>query len=149
MATFTNNRGTGSHTGGGSVVTPYLLEEVIDFGTNNGATSDVFETINIPAGSVVLNAGVEVVTAEAGTGTVALSSSSPSVTYVAASGTTSTGYLTSGDAVGEMFVVYPAADTLDITVGTAARTSAVIRVWALVADLQDGAQKSTQTVTFT
>ena len=78
-----------------------------------------------------MSAGIDVITAGTGTGTLALGDGS--VTYVAAA-TQSAGQMTSGDAVAELAVTYAAADTLDVTVGTADVNSKV-RVWALIADI--------------
>ena len=96
-------------------------------------SGDVYQAINVPANSVVLNAGIDKITAGTGTGTLALGDGT--VTYVAAAVQTAAGAMTSGDAVGEMFVSYPTADTLDVTVATADVNSKV-RVWALMADCE-------------
>ena len=135
MATLTKTGGTGTtgHVSGNGVAKTYVQTTVID-GTSTSLTSgDVYQAINIPANSVVLNAGIDKITAGTGTGTLALGDGT--VTYVAAAVQTAAGAMTSGDAVGEMFVSYPAADTLDVTVATADVNSKV-RVWALLADCE-------------
>ena len=124
MATLTKTGGTGTtgHVSGNGVAKTYVQTTIID-GTSTSLTSgDVYQAINVPANSVVLNAGIDKITAGTGTGTLALGDGT--VTYV-----------TAGDAVGEMFVPYPAADTLDVTVATADVNSKV-RVWALMADCE-------------
>jgi hypothetical protein len=79
-----------------------------------------------------MSAGIDVITAGTGTGTLALGDGT--VTYVAAAVQTAAGQMTSGDALAELAVTYAAADTLDVTVATADVNSKV-RVWALIADI--------------
>ena len=131
MATLTKTGGTGTtgHVSGNGVAKTYVQSTVID-GTSTALTNaDVYQAINLPANSIVMSAGIDVITAGTGTGTLALGDGT--VTYVA---TQSAGQMTSGDAVAELAVTYAAADTLDVTVGTADVNSKV-RVWALIADI--------------
>ena len=133
MATLTKTGGTGTtgHVAGNAVAKTYVQSTVID-GTSTALTNgDVYQAINLPANSIVMSAGIDVITAGTGTGTLALGDGS--VTYVAAA-TQSAGQMTSGDALAELAVTYGAADTLDVTVGTADVNSKV-RVWALIADI--------------
>jgi uncharacterized cupredoxin-like copper-binding protein len=133
MATLTKTGGTGTtgHVSGNGVAKTYVQSTVID-GTSTALTNaDVYQAINLPANSIVMSAGIDVITAGTGTGTLALGDGS--VVYVAAA-TQSAGQMTSGDAVAELAVTYAAADTLDVTVGTADVNSKV-RVWALIADI--------------
>ena len=133
MATLTKTGGTGTtgHVSGNGVAKTYVQSTVID-GTSTALTSgDVYQAINLPANSIVMSAGIDVITAGTGTGTLALGEGT--VTYVAAA-TQSAGQMTSGDAVAELAVTYAAADTLDVTVATADVNSKV-RVWALIADI--------------
>ena len=133
MATLTQTgAGTGQgHVASNAVPKVYAQSTVID-GTSTALTNgDVYQAINLPANSIVMSAGIDVITAGTGTGTLALGDGS--VTYVAAA-TQSAGQMTSGDAVAELAVTYAAADTLDVTVGTADVNSKV-RVWALIADI--------------
>ena len=133
MATLTKTGGTGTtgHVSGNGVAKTYVQSTVID-GTSTSLTSgDVYQAINLPANSIVMSAGIDVITAGTGTGTLALGDGT--VTYVAAA-THSAGQMTSGDALAELAVTYAPADTLDVTVATADVNSKV-RVWALIADI--------------
>ena len=133
MATLTKTGGTGTtgHVAGNAVAKTYVQSTVID-GTSTALTSgDVYQAINLPANSIVLSAGIDVITAGTGTGTLALGDGT--VTYVAAA-TQSAGQMTSGDALAELAVTYAAADTLDVTVATA-NVNSKVRVWALIADI--------------
>jgi len=133
MATLTQTgAGTGQgHASSGGVPKVYAQSTVID-GTSTALTSgDVYQAINVPANSVVLSAGIDVITAGTGTGTLALGDGT--VTYVAAA-TQSAGQMTSGDALAELAVTYAAADTLDVTVATA-NVNSKVRVWAILVDI--------------
>ena len=84
MATLTKTGGTGTtgHVSGNGVAKTYVQSTVID-GTSTALTSgDVYQAINLPANSIVMSAGIDVITAGTGTGTLALGDGT--VTYVAA-----------------------------------------------------------------
>ena len=132
MATLTQTgAGTVGHMASNAVPKAYAQSTVID-GTSSALTSgDVYQAINVPANSVVLSAGIDVITAGTGTGTLALGDGT--VTYVAAA-TQSAGQMTSGDALAELAVTYAAADTLDVTVATA-NVNSKVRVWAILVDI--------------
>ena len=133
MATLTKTGGTGTtgHVAGNAVAKTYVQSTVID-GTSTALTNgDVYQAINLPANSIVMSAGIDVITAGTGTGTLSLGDGS--VTYVAAA-TQSAGQMTSGDALAELAVTYAAADTLDVTVATA-NVNSKVRVWAVLIDI--------------
>ena len=141
---YTNNRGTaaGLPATGGDVK---VLSEYIDFSATTNIATDVFQVLNIPAGSMVVSAGIDIVVADTAgnSGTIALGDGT--VAYVTAATIAGTGSMTSGDALAELAVTYDAADTLDITVAVGA-VNAEIRVWAVVADITS--PNATQYVTF-
>ncbi len=89
--------------------TPYLVENTIDISAINGdsgaAQNDVLRVIDLPAETLVMEAGIEVLTA--------LSSS---VTM-------------------DLGITGGAADTLDVLVLSAASTAGKIRVWAILCDV--------------
>ena len=117
MATLTQTgAGTAGHMSSNAVAKCYVQSTVIDATSTALTSGDVYQAINVPANSVVLTAGIDVITAGTGTGTLALGDGT--VTYVAAAVQTSAGAMTSGDALAELFVYYAAADTLDVTVAT-------------------------------
>ena len=132
MATLTQTgAGTAGHQSSNAVAKCYVQSSVIDGTSTNLTSGDVYQVINVPINSVVLNAGIDVITAGTGTGTLALGDGT--VTYVAAA-TQTAGAMTSGDALAELMVYYAAADTLDVTVATA-NVDSKVRVWALIGDI--------------
>jgi len=131
MATLTSNRGTSGHSALNN--TSYLLEEIIDYGTQAAAATDVIQAIQIPAQSIVMAAGIEVITADAAGNSGTLALGDGSVTYVAASAPTTVGQMTHSDAVGEMFVSFTASNTLDVT-GATGTVDGKVRVWAIMMD---------------
>jgi hypothetical protein len=141
MATYANDGGT---TGFPAVGLPVrVVAEVIDFSSTENAASDVFRVINVPANTVVVDAGVEVLTADTAgnSGTVALGDGT--VTWVTAATVAATGQMTNANVAQ---TPKASADTLDVTVGTG-EINAKLRVWAILADLN--VPKTTQVMTFT
>ena len=129
---------------GGSI--PRVISDVVDFSSTTNASGDTFDVLPIPANSLVLAAGYDILTAGTGTGTVALGDSVDGDQYVAAVVQTATGQKTTLDAN----YAYSSADAIRCTIATAAVNSK-IRVWACVISLDDGgtlADTDTQTSTY-
>jgi hypothetical protein len=118
---------------------PRLISEVISFASVSGGflAADVIRALAIPQNSMLLAAGVEVLTAGTGTGTIALADTlgSPNV-FVAAAAPTSVGQMTRA-AIGLNLSIYPGTTQrfLTLTGATATRTDGVVRVWAIVTSL--------------
>lgn len=102
------------------------------------AATDTLQVINLPASSVVLSAGINVVTAETTNTTATLdvgyTGGSPAAAnaYGNDLATSSTG-LKAADLANPTVVA--SADTIDILLNTAVPANAVINVWAIVADV--------------
>jgi len=125
---------------------PRVISDVVDFSSTTNASGDTFDVLPIPANSLVLAAGYDILTAGTGTGTVALGDSVDPDQYVAAVVQTATGQKTTLDAN----YAYSAADAIRCTIATAAVDSK-IRVCACVISLHDGGTLSdtdSQTSTF-
>ena len=123
-----------------------LMSEVVDFSSTTNAASDTFDVIGIPANTLVLSAGVDVLTAGTGTGTIAVGDSGDADQYVDEVAPTSTGQQTLLNAP----EAYSSADDIRITVATAA-VNAKVRVWATMISLDKGgsdADTDSQNVTF-
>lgn len=127
---------------------PYMVENTINFAsavTAKGsalAAADVIEALQIPAQSIVLAAGFEVISAVTGSCTVSLGVTGvTAAAYVSAFGVTSS--LSVGDYATPATAGYPivtkSADTLDLLLVTETTTLSAgsIRVFALIVDAQD------------
>ena len=143
MATITTLAGAAS--AGRTVgAVPYLVDVTVDFAaaaTAKGsalAAADVIEALSVPANTVILNAGMEVITAlggESSDTTVDLGTGVDADNFVdgfdadaAAAGAYAQ------NAAAFQPIVAGTADTIDITIATAttAPTSGEVRVWAVL-----------------
>ena len=156
MATWTVTGG-GSTGHNSSAPTVKVYSEIVDFSEFTTAGTDVIQVIELPANSLVLYAGMDVLTADGSGNSNALSlgdgadvdrwitASTPGagieVTRAQAGdsslGTTSIGY-----------AYYAAADTIDIVSSVGVTTSAKVRVFAVVADCDGHGDNEDQNVTF-
>ena len=123
-----------------------VISEVVDFSATTNASGDVFQTLSIPADTVILGAGINVITADSAgnSGTIELGDAGDPNRYVAAS-TAGAGQETAIFAT-TVPHLYDTADTIDMVIGTGA-INAVVRVWAIIADCTGGVETG-QTVTF-
>ncbi len=107
------------------------------------AASDVLEVIPVPAGTIVSNVGMEVTTAAGVTSTISIGDGGAAAGYLAATTANSTGFsggvpvLSSGAFAPTLSggKLYSAADTIDITIGTAVPAAAVVRLFATFTDV--------------
>jgi len=146
MATVTTLAG-GSVDGFTAGRMPYFKEVLVDFAaaaTAKGsalAAADVIEAISVPANSMILNAGLEVITVaggESSDNTLDLGTGVDADNFVdgfdldaAAAGAYAQ------NAAAFQPIVVGTADTIDLTIATAttAPTSGVVRVWAVLMDI--------------
>lgn len=156
MATYTDTLGFNK----GSAALPsnalhkvHLVEMTLDFpaiiaarlaaGATALAATDVMEIIPIPAGTLVSNVGMVVTTAAGVTSTISIGDGSAAAGYLAATSANAAGtsggvpVLSAGAFAPTLSggKVYAAADTIDITLGTAVPAAAVVRVFALMTDI--------------
>ena len=125
-----------------------IASEVVDFSSTTNAASDTFDVIGIPANTMVLAAGIDVLTADTAgnSGTIALGDSVDGDQYVTAVAPTSAGQ----QAVLAAPFAYSSADSIRATIATAA-VNAKVRVWATMVSLDKGgsdADTDAQNVTF-
>ena len=136
MATYnvTGVGGTTGHPSNGR--TPYLVENTIDVSAVNGdsgaAQNDVLRVMDIPAESVIMEAGIEVLTACSGSVTLDLGITGGDVDIYTDGDTNATGYSTLTATARH---VAGSADTLDVLVLSAASSAGKIRVWAVMCDI--------------
>ena len=116
--------------------TPYLVENTIDISAVNGdsgtASGDVLQVIDLVAETLVMEAGIEVLTACSGSVTFDLGITGGDVDIYADGDTNATGYSTLTATARH---VAASADTLDALQGGAASTAGKIRVWAILCDV--------------
>jgi hypothetical protein len=155
MATWTiTGGGNTGHSADGKKVR--VISEIVDFSKFTISTNDVIQVIELPANSLVLYAGLDVLTADGAgnSGTLSLGDGADVDRYVSAStvtagievtraragdsslGTTSVGY-----------AYYAAADTIDL-VNATGTIDGKVRVFAVVADCDGLGDTENQNVTF-
>ena len=136
MATYdrTGAGGTTGHPSNGR--TPYLVENTIDVsainsssGTSNG---DVINALDIPAETLIMEAGIEVITALSSSATMDLGITGGDVDRYVEGDTNATGYAT---LTATARVVVASADTLDILTAGADSSAGKVRVWAVLCDV--------------
>ena len=117
----------------------YVMSRVVDCATNVPGSTDVFQVLNIPAKSIVITAGIDVITADTAgnSGTVILGDGNNDNVWVAAAAPSSAGLMTkiAGHTL-DNTIFYNTADTIDITFATGV-VNAKMRVFAVVCDLDD------------
>ena len=104
----------------------YLAQAILDFSTTNLAAADTIDVIKVPANTIVLCAGIEVITAGSNAGTIDMGDADAADTWVTDIAQNSTGQET-----GSAAKYYSAADTLDV-LGVTADMDGKIRVFAVM-----------------
>lgn len=133
----------------------YYVQNLIDFAdaaTEKGsalAAADVIEAIAVPAGTMIINAGIEVITAAGG-------ESSDNALDLGVTGidadvfadgfdldAAAAGAYSQNPAAFQPIVIGATADTIDVLIqaATTAPTSGVIRVWAILCDVSNTGDK--------
>ena len=142
MGTFnvTGVGGTTGHPSNGRV--PYLVENTIDVSAIDGdsgtAQNDILQCIDLPAETLVMFAGVEVLTACSSSATIDLG-----ITGTTAGFSDTDAYVDGYDATGASYapilsvlkLQVKVAETLDVVIGGAASSAGKIRVWAILCDI--------------
>ena len=127
MATYTI---TGATAGIPVGVKPQIIEVVLDFSSTNLTTADSVEVFEMNANTLVLAAGVEVLTAaSAGSPVLDLGDDTTDDLYVSALDGSAT-----GQEINSASKFYTAADTIDLIANTATFDGKV-RVYAVIAEL--------------
>ena len=127
---------------------PRVISDVVDFSSTTNVSGDTFDVLPVAANSLVLAAGVDVMTADTAgnSGTIAVGDSVDADQYAAAATVAAAGQMTTLDAN----YAYSSADAIRLTIGTGA-INAKVRVWACVISLDGGGTKAdtdSQTSTF-
>ena len=136
MATYnvTGVGGTTGHPSNGR--TPYLVENTIDVSAVNGdsgtANGDILYAIDIPAETLIMEAGIEVITALSSSATMDLGITGGDTDNFVDGDTNATGYAT---LTATARLVVASANTLDILTAGAASSVGKARVWAVLCDV--------------
>ena len=136
MATYnvTAAGGTTGHPANGR--TPYLVENTIDVSAVNGdsgtADGDILQCLDIPAETLIMEAGVEVITALSSAATLDLGITGGDPDRYVDGDTNATGFSTLTNTAR---VIVASADTLDAKIAGAASSAGKIRVFAVLCDV--------------
>lgn len=131
-----------THTSGGTVGHPsrrevrgaYVVDAVLDFITGDtnaiaAGSSDTIWALNIPAGTLVISAGLEIITAGTGSGTLQVTDGT--TTFTSTKACNATGYATVTDTADKNIT---AAGFLGVVAATAV-PDCKCRVYAVLADV--------------
>jgi hypothetical protein len=157
MATYnvTGVGGTTGHPSNGR--TPYMVENTIDVSAVNGdsgsAQNDVLKCIDVPAETIVMAAGVEVLTACSSSVVIDIGITGSSNGFVDPDA-----FIDAYDATGASYaardlndaapmLTCKVADTIDALMAGAASSAGKIRVWAVLCDISgiDETDRNTST----
>ena len=136
MATYdlTAAGGTTGHSANGR--TPYMIENTIDISRINSdsgtADGDIIRVLDIPAETLIMEAGVEVVTALSSSATIDLGITGGDPDRYVDGDTNATGFSTLTNTAR---VIVASADTLDAKIAGAASSAGKIRVFAVLCDV--------------
>ena len=136
MATYnrTGAGGTTGHPANGR--TPYLVENTIDVSAVNSdsgtADGDILQCLDIPAETLIMEAGVEVITALSSSATIDLGITGGDPDRYVDGDTNATGFST---LTATARVIVASADTLDAKIAGAASSAGKIRVFAVLCDV--------------
>ena len=148
------NLATADHAAQGSSArgrSPYMVQNTIDLAAAivlkgaDFAANDTMEVLNVPAGTVILSAGIEIITQADGTLTLDMgfTGASPAAIdlYVdgldCVGGAVGTYGVTPGTEAAQVQVI-SAADTIDVKFATETDvTKGTLRFWAILMDISD------------
>ena len=157
MATYnvTGVGGTTGHPSNGR--TPYLVENTIDVSAVNGdsgsAQNDVLQCIDVPAETLIMAAGVEVLTACSSSVVIDIGVTGSSAgfsdpdAFVDAYDATGAAYAPRDVADAAPMLTIKTADTIDALIAGGASSAGKIRVWAVLCDISgiDETDRNTST----
>jgi hypothetical protein len=155
MATVTTLAGSAS-AGRTAGAVPYLVDVTIDFAaaaTAKGsalAAADIIECINVPANTLILNAGLEVITVLGGesndtTFDLGVTTTEPDNFVDGFDADAAAAGAYAQNAAAYQPLVIGAADTIDLLIATAttAPTSGEVRVWAVLMNIDGRPARAT------
>ncbi len=120
---------------------PYYVENTIDNSLFDPDNADIIEALNVPAETLVMAAGLEVLTASSSSVTFDLGITGSTAghhdpdAFVDAYDATGTGYAPMDATDAAAMLVCKDADTIDILTAGAQDTAGKVRVWAVLCDI--------------
>lgn len=135
MATINASKAGATHHVRSNAKVPYVAEWTLDFAKTTVASGDVVEVLAVPAGSVILYAGAEVMAEADVTATFVVGTAADDDQYVSAGNAEVAGFSTPTVNAGTARFV-STADTIDVTV-TGTPTEAKIRVFAVMTSVEE------------
>jgi|TARA_R110000772_G_scaffold28040_2_gene70967 hypothetical protein len=136
--------GTTGHPSNGRV--PYLVENTIDLSQLRAGTgpdnADVLQVLDIPAETLIMEAGIEVITALSSSATMDMGITGGDVDIYVDGDGNATGY---GALTATARHIAASADTLDILIGGADSSAGKIRVFAVMCDVSGSSETDTNT----
>ena len=130
-----------------SMVATLDIAEFIAAGGTVGS-ADVFQLLEIPANSVILSAGAEILTVFTGTSVTVDVGTNAGDTIIDGGPTNALAYPakgTNGAVLGTFSALVTAANTIDVKLNASSNdcTAGKLRVWAVVADIADKSAAAT------
>ena len=120
---------------------PYWVENTIDNSLFDPANGDIIQALNVPAETLVIAAGLEVLTASSSSVTMDLGITGSTAghndpdCWVDGYDATGTGHAPMDATDAAAMLIVKTADTIDILIGGAQDTAGKVRVWALMCDV--------------
>ena len=120
---------------------PYWVENTIDNSLFDPANGDIIQAINVPAETLVIAAGLEVLTASSSSVTMDLGITGSTAghndpdCWVDGYDATGTGHAPMDATDAAAMLIVKTADTIDILIGGSQDTAGKVRVWALMCDI--------------
>ena len=120
---------------------PYWVENTIDNSLFDPANGDIIQALNVPAETLVIAAGLEVLTASSSSVTMDLGITGATAghndpdCWVDGYDATGTGHAPMDATDAAAMLIVKTADTIDILIGGAQDTAGKVRVWALMCDI--------------
>ena len=130
---------------------PYWIENTIDNSLFDPAAADIIQCLNVPIESLVLAAGLEVLTASSSSVTFDLGITGSTAghhdpdAFVDAYDATGAGHAPMDATDAAAMLICKAADTIDILTAGATDTAGKVRVWALLCDISGSDETASNT----
>ncbi len=130
---------------------PYYVENTIDNSLFDPAAGDIIQCLNVPAETLVMAAGLEVLTASSTSVTFDLGITGSTAghhdpdAFVDAYDATGTGHAPMDATDAAAMLIVKTADTIDILTAGAQDTAGKVRVWAILCDISGSDETASNT----